>query len=546
MLTLYYRSQRSVLLHHARLSIDLAREIDDESFLEDENELCQLMERIRGDRSILFLGRKSSGKSSVFASLIKDTVVAKYEMVEPSVLWRVDARLDGEPARYLDREDISGISFIDTADLASTAVQEQLHDLSLKADVVVCTLDAREVDDEIYWQSVMKVKESNPRTTCLIVVTHADLIGVSKMLSFKNKLRYHALKYLVQEEDCFLLSTNDAPAIDQLRKRVQEALDGEQGLYYDLRVLSELCRELLHKQSHVLRARQVARRSDRAFMRSIDKEIGRFQDRQREGVESLCDYYISDIYGLIDDLHDSAEERIGWSFFPTKMLSLLRLDFAVDEDFRAVVQAKLRENQIDSDEQFTQACLQHWTSVGERMKKTLHCDIGDFKMDELLSSLIKRRYRMVAPLYRLTQENKYRFKLRQIYIPLLNRIMPLYILICASIGMVGVMGMMGMLLFAFIFGVLAVLLWLLASFVQYLSVKSTRKKLESISRELVDEMKPVLREELEELILNRVASYRYLYKEVRQKLVRQEEMLYPLSERQSVLYRQFSLLYSRF
>ncbi len=535
-----------MLLYHARMSLDLAHEVDDESFLENENELLQLMERIRDDRAILFLGRKGSGKSSVFASLINDPIVGKYEMSEPSVLWRVDARLDGVPARYLDRDDISGISFIDTADLALDSVQEELSSLSQKADVVICTLDAREVDDAIYWESVMRVKDSNPRASCLIVVTHADLVGVSEMLSLKNKLRYHAVKYMAQEEDCFLLSIHDISAMDQLRKRVQESLDGEQGLYFELRELTELCRDLLHKQSHVLRTRQAARRSDTAFMRSIDKEIGRFLDRQREGVSSLCDYYISDIYGLIDELHASVERRLGWGFSPTKMLVLQRLDFAVDEHFSHTMQAKLRENQIDSDEQFTQACMQHWGSVGERMKKTLHCDIGDFKSDELVAALIKRRYRLVAPLYRLMQVNKYRYALRQIYIPLLNRIMPIYILICVCAGMAGAMAMMGMLIFSIAFVGLAILFWLLASFVQYFSVRSTNKRLIATTRELVDAMKPELHAELEELVLNRVASYRYLYKEVRQKLVRQEEMLYPLSERQSVLYRQFSLLHGRF
>ncbi len=546
MLTLYYRSQRSMLLHQAQMSLDLSSEIDDASFAESESEVSRLMGVVRNERSILFLGRSGSGKSSVFASLIDDPVVGKYQMQEASVLWRVDASLDAVPARYLDRDDISGISFIDTADLASETVQEQLDELCQKVDVIICTLDAREVEDEVYWQTVTRLKDPSLRASCLIVVTHADLVSGSQMLALKNKLRHHAVKYLIQEEDCFLLTVGDEMATRHLRKRVQESLDGEKGLYYDLKELSEACRELLHKQSVVLRARHAARRSDTAFMQSIDKEIGRFQDRQREGVASLCEYYISDVYTLIDELHASVVKRFGWIFFPTKLIALQGLDYAVDEGFSKILQAKLRDNQVDSDEQFTQACMQHWTSVGERMKQTLHCDIGEFKSDEVAEALHQRRYRLVAPLYRMMLEKKYRFELRQIYTPLVNRILPIYILICASLGMAGVMGLMGMLVFAIPFLALAILFWVLASVVQYLSIKSTNKKLIAITSELVASMKEELHQELEELILNRVASYRYLYKDVRQKLIHQEEMLYPLSEKQSVLYRQFSLLHNQF
>jgi hypothetical protein len=109
---------------------------------------------------------------------------------------------------------------------------------------------------------------------------------------------------------------------------------------------------------------------------------------------------------------------------------------------------------------------------------------------------------------------------------------------CAAITAAGFLGYAAQEGLAYVFLIMAAVIWLLGSLLHVLVVRKicskVRTSAEPLRESLVEYMAPLVTD----MINSRVAAYRRLYTEPRQKVADYETSLVPLQQRQSEIFRQ--------
>ncbi len=544
MLSLAYRSQKSLINHLAGQALALSREIAESSLVEHENTLSQALKVLTHNRRVLLLGRENSGKSTLLSALINEPLIPKVISRERVIRWRTTAcEPESSPARYLMRDDLASLEFIDTTDHLLTGVVERLPELVAQSDIAIAVVNSRDLEDADFWIMLRDLLALETRCQFAIVPTHIDTLDAKQTLRLKGAIQDGIHDYVKTPIPYFPLDTREeSDELTRLNAYIQEILDGEQGMHRDLVEASNACQALLQKQANVLQSRQAARSADTGFLRSVDEEINRFQERQLAGVEPLIESYVNDLQEISEDIEDELSGYFGSLFIPSDLLVYERVAPEIEAEYYLQLNAALLERQKDSDQQFLLACKSHWTSVEERMRETLHCNISSFQSGKLLHELAELHRQLFHTVYETLQQNQFRHKLHSMLTPLIAKIYPLFILICLMTAVAGGLGFYEYHFFGLLCIIAAGFFWLLASLVQQLNIRATSRALKALLIEVNHSISQPLASALAELVLSRVAAYRQLYKEPRELLVEQEKKLIPLMQEQRKLYQQFCAL----
>ncbi len=544
MLSLAYRSQKSLITHLAGQILALSSEIAEGSLVEQEKRLEETVNALTHNRRVLLLGRENSGKSTLLHALIDEPLIPQVISRERVIRWRTTAsERESTPARYLMRDDLAGLEFIDTTDHLLTGVVERLPELVAQSDIAIAVVNSRDIEEADFWTMLRDMQALETRCQFAIVPTHIDLLDAKQSLRLKGAIQDGTHDYLREPIPYFPLDAReDSDELTRLSAYVQGVLDGEQGMRRDLVEAADACQELLQKHAQVLQARQAARSADTGFLRSVDEEINRFQERQLAGVETLIENYVNDLQEISEDIEAELTGYFGSLFIPTDLLVYERVAPEIESDYYLQLNSALLERQKESDQQFILACKSHWTSVEERMRDTLHCSISSFQSGKLLLELGELHRQLFHTVHETLQKNQFRHKVHSMLTPLIGKIYPLFILICLMTAVAGSLGFYEYHFFGLLCLIAAGFFWLLASLVQHLSIRTASKALKTLLVEVNHSVSQPLASALGELILSRVAAYRQLYKEPRELLVEQEKMLIPLTQQQRKLYQQFCAL----
>ena len=172
------------------------------------------------------------------------------------------------------------------------------------------------------------------------------------------------------------------------------------------------------------------------------------------------------------------------------------------------------------------------------MKQALGCEIGEFPESALSAELELLRRRLENALARPFQELKWRARMGELFRASLPWRRVVLVLLCLLLLLAGVTGFLGQDSLALV--VLSVVggLWLLATLLHYRDVYAACRCVRDGSEELREAMAPLLAEEVEALVLSRVAAYRRLFAEPRQRVADYEASLTPLQSKCRQLFDQ--------
>ena len=244
----------------------------------------------------------------------------------------------------------------------------------------------------------------------------------------------------------------------------------------------------------------------------------RFQSRQAEGVRNCVLNYASAAQRCMPHLLHQLRRSLGWFISPVVLIRLENYGAACENLYYSLVLDDVSQQQEELDKQFVVSCGSHWRDVRPRMKQSLHCDIGDFPVASLEAELSVLRQRLQAPIH----EPFRALKIRSAFASLFKRHVD----------------WMRFMLSCFCAAITAAVIWLLGSLLHVLVVRKicskVRTSAEPLRESLVEYMAPLVTD----MINSRVAAYRRLYTEPRQKVADYETSLVPLQQRQSEIFRQ--------
>lgn len=206
---------------------------------------------------------------------------------------------------------------------------------------------------------------------------------------------------------------------------------------------------------------------------------------------------------------------------------------------------EILNRQETSDKNFILSCSGHWKNVRPRMKKAMECEIGEFPEQELGHELHELRRRLGRELYRPFTKNNLRRNISQAFIQCTSRMKLYTSLICALLIAGGVCGFIGMDSLACRLIIAAAVVWGLGSLFHLSAARNIRKEIIKQARLLQDTISESLNEDMQQLLISRVAAYRKLYAEPRRKVARHDAMLKPLQQKHLNILREINSILPR-
>lgn len=540
-----YRTQESLVTYWAEQAVELCKDIEDES-LEEYAEPVRLgLNALLHDRRIIVIGGEKCGKSGILADVAGAPIIASFPMEGHYICWRYICR-DGDAtcSRFIPLPRLEGLELVDTASCTDAAVRETCLALLPGADVIIAVVDGRAPADSPVWDTLATLPEQ-ALNTCLLTVTNAEKLGAEAALMLKDTMRELSHSRLGASLPLYFISPGMKSGIEVFRSRVQEMLQGSQGLRAAVRSLAERAADLVEKQNRVLRAREMVSRTDSGFIAGIEQEIDNFLAYQMSGLSKHQDNMNTAVMRVMPPLLQRIKSSFGWALSPTALLRLELMGADTDKALYREMEQEVQRLQEESDKQFALACFAHWQKVRPRMKKTLECEIGEFPEADLEAELTSLRERLCRDLYEPFASTSLRHHLFRLFIAQANWMRACMIFLCFLLVVAGVLGCIGQDVLGFCCVVAAALVWIGGSIGHYMACQQICVEVGKLTQQLREAMDVSMRSVLEKLIISRVAAYRRLYTAPRQKVARQDAMLHPLQERQKSIHIQLRTLIPR-
>lgn len=540
-----YSTQEGLVRYWAEQAVELCHQMEDTGLEEYALPVKVAQEALLHDRRIIAIGGAKSGKSALLAGLAGAPAIARHVRVGSYVCWRYVCR-DGDAtcSRFLPLPHLNGLELVDTADCGSEEAREVCMALLQGADVVIGVIDGRAPEASPVWDVLAGLPEQS-LNNCLLAITHTDKIGAEAGLRLKDTLRELSRDKVNYPLPPYYVCPGDARGMDTFRSRVQEAMLGTHGLRAVIRGLAERAADLVDKQSRILRARRAASLTDNSFISSIDQEIDNFLAHQMLGLNAHQKNMNAALMKVLPPLLQRIRRHFGRGVSPSTLLRLELLGMDTDRALYRHMESEVQQMQAESDRQFTLSCAGHWRSVRPRMKKTIECEMGDFPEADLENELQDLRKRLCGDLYEPFASTGLRHRLFSLFIAQAGWMRACLIFMCFLLVAAGVLGFLGQNMPAVFCVASAALVWLGGAVGSRVACSHICREVTQLTNELRASMELSMKGVLERLIVSRVAAYRRLYTEPRQKVSRQNEMLEPLQQKQKEIYLQLRTLIPR-
>lgn len=540
MLKRAYRKEESLARHWANQAMSLCYDIDDESQNELLPPIKEAIAALERDRRIIFIGDAGVGKSSLLAGIAQYPAIAKATFEDDYRCWRYrNNDADATCSAFIPCENLEGLELVDTASCAAEERKETLLALLREADVVVAVVDARKTEDAPIWPLLAALPQAQ-RSNCLIAVTHTDKLAAEAALQLNDLLRNFCRSKLQSMPALCFVSPTTMKGLEGFTQRVQEALEGPQGVKGVIKQIVDNATELLNKQYKILSARETVSQKDNGFLTAVDKEIDNFLSHQLAGVKAYTDAYAEAALQALPATLQAVKKAFGGWLSPLTLVRLELFGAGTEKFFYRTLRQEILTRQEASDDNFVLSCSGHWRNVRPRMKAAMECDIGDFPQADLCHELRELRTRLGRDLYKPFTQNGIRQSISRIYLDCTAWMKTCILLICVTLIAAGVLGFLGKTAVATWLLVAAGCIWLGGTALHRFAARRIRHEVLKLAETLHEHLEAAIGEDIAQLLTSRVSAYRKLYTEPKRKVARHDAMLKPLQQQHREITRQIS------
>ncbi len=533
-----YRIQESLAHYWADMAVELCHDIDAASLEEHIAPVYAAIERMQADRRIIVIGAAGSGKSTLLAGLAGSPLIARIPWEGPYLRWRFcNTSGDASHSRFVPLESLAGLELIDTPCCADAGHAEALRAQLAGADVIIAAVDARHAEDSPVWDVLASLPEGSS-AACMLAVTFSDTLAAEAGLALRDTLRDFCRRKLGRTLPQYFISPAAEQASEVFSERVQEALNGPGGLRTAIAGVVEASLNLVGKQWTVLNRRDGLARRVSGFLAGIEREIDNFLSHQMAGLPRQVQIYGEASARALPRLLKRLRSSLGRVFSPVTLLQLELLGTGCERFYYRTLRHELLRLQEESDCQFLLSCAAHWKSVRPRMTQTLDCEIGDFPTERMTQELAVLRERLGRELYEPFTREQLRRHFNALFVARAGWMRACLAFCSLFLICAGLLGFLEQTVPAL--GVLALsfLIWVGASIAHAVAARRIAHGVAASGEKLETALAAMLPEAVSRLVLSRVAAYRCLYTEPRNKVAQQEDTLKPLQARQTELYRQ--------
>ena len=523
----------------AQQAVELCDDIDDESLEESKAAIGQAVERMGRDRRVVLIGATGSGKSELLAGMVGCPVLGRVEPTHHYLRWRyLNNDGDSEFCRFMAEPALSGMELVNTRGCEQPAVAEAVAPLLPAADVVIAVVDAREAQVSPVWELMAPLPEEGG-PACLVALTHTDALDAEHTVKLGELIRGLCRERLGRVLPVYQINPTNAALAAEFGDKVVQAMESSSGgLRAAIRETMKCGSDLLYKQGSVLKARDAVARTDSGFLQGIEQEIDNFQTRQMQGVRNCVLNYAAAAQRSMPKLIQHLRRSLGWFLSPAVLVRLESYGPASENLYYRLVLDDVAGQQEELDKQFVVSCSSHWRSVRPRMKQTLQCEIGDFPSDALESELEQLRTRLRRTLYDPFRYLKIRTAFASLFKCQVDWMRMMVVCFCLSLILAGILGFLAFEDMAFLLLGVAAFFWMLGSLIHFLVVRKICALVRTHAEPLYESLTEHLADMVQDMIVSRVAAYRRLYTEPRQRVAAYETSLAPLQQRQSEIFRQ--------
>lgn len=521
-------------------AVALCDDIEDEGLEEVKIALEKAVCDMSRDCRIVLIGASGSGKSALLAGMFACPVLARVVPTHHYLRWRYlsDDTEDKTHCRFLPEPHLAGLELVDTRGCEQEAVAEAIAPMLPGADAVLAVVDARYVTQSPVWEMLAALPEEKG-PACLLVLTHTDMLDAATTVSLSETVRTLCRERLGRILPLYQLNPTHAALAEELGDKVTEAMENASGgLRAAIREVMKAGSDLLYKQGSVLKARDAVARTDSGFLQGIEQEIDNFQTRQMQGVRNCILNYAGAAQRSMPPLLQQMRRSLGWFLSPVALIRLEYYGAASENLYYRLVLDDVALQQEELDKQFVLSCGGHWRSVRPRMKQTLQCEIGDFPVQDLEAELEQLRTRLQSSIYEPFRYLKIRSAFSSLFKGQVDWMRFFVVCLAFSLLLAGVLGLLSLDMLAFAALGLAAFFWGVGSCIHMLVVRKICQLVRTSAEPLRESLTEQMSAFVQDMIVSRVAAYRRLYTEPRQKVASYETSLAPLQQRQSEIFRQ--------
>ena len=539
MLKRCYRMQESLVRYWSQQAVALCDDIDDESLEQPKASVEQAVDCMGKDRRIVLIGASRSGKSGLLAGMVGCPVLGQVEPEYHYLRWRyLNNDGDSSHCRFMAEPALSGMELVNTRGCEHPLVAEAVAALLPAADVVIAVVDAREPQNAPVWGLMAPLPEEGG-PACVVALTHADMLDAEHTVMLSETVRTLCRERLGRALPVYQVNPANAVMAAEFGTKVVEAMESSSGgLRAAIRETMRCGSDLLYKQGSVLKARDAVARTDSGFLQGIEQEIDNFQTRQMQGVRNCVLNYAAAAQRCMPRLIQYMRRSLGWFLSPVVFIRLESYGSASENLYYRLVLDDVATQQEELDKQFVVSCGGHWRSVRPRMKQTLQCEIGEFPAEALETELTQLRTQLQSNLYAPFRYQKIRSAFASLFKCQVDWMRLFIVSFCVSFFCAGLLGFFGMEDIAVIFLGIAGVLWMLGTLIHCLVVRKICMLMSTKAEPLYESFSEHLAAIVQDMIVSRVAAYRRLYTEPRQRVAAYETSLAPLQQRQSEIFRQ--------
>lgn len=522
----------------AQQAIELCADIDDSSLEEPVQPLLEALDGLRDPRRIMVIGATGVGKSSILSHLANCSVIAKVPQEGLFMRWRY--RNDTQEAvssRFIPVENLDGLELVDTASCAEQSTRDVLLPIAVSSDVVIAVMDARASEQSPAWEILTELPEER-LANCMIVLTYTDTMPASAAVELNATLRQLCRERLLKVLPIFQVCPTSSQGVDVFVDRVQEMLDGANGVRAVIRRVLDAAVNLMYKQGSVLKTRGDIARTDSGFLAGIEQEIDNFLAHQMQGVTECASRYADAVCRTRGMLRSRLRKNFGWLLSPVTLLRLELMGPTAEDFYYRSIKNDIINQQLDADSRFIHSCSLHWKHVRPRMKQALDCEIGDFPEEELSAELAQLRSGLEHDLYEPFRRQQIRSDFGKFFKEQIGWMRSFIIMVCFLLCVAGLLGFVGQDMLAVCTLLLTALVWILGTLTHLVISRHLPALVQHAEKIIAKGLNSIIQHLVQGLVVSRVSAYRRLYTSPRRKVAEREASLQPLMERHSDVYRQ--------
>ena len=524
----------------AQRAAELCDEIDDTALNEPKQVVLDSVETLKYDRRVVIIGASDKAKSALLGGMIGNSVPARVTPEYYYLRWRyISDDGDYEHCRFLPTPNLCGMELVDTQGCERPEVAEAVAPLLPGADAVVAVVDARQPEASPVWE-MLKGLPAEGGPACLIAYVHAEELNAEHVAALDSRMRDFCRACLGRYLPGSLIDTSNAVQTSEFGDKVKAAIESSSGgIRGAIRAVQRNVSDLLYKQGSVLKARDAIARTDNGFLQGIDSDIDEFLARQMQGVRNCVLNYASSAQRCMPELLVQLRRSMGSIFSPAVLLRLEQYASASENLYFRLVLDDITRQQEELDKQFVISCNGCWRDVRPRMNQALRCEIGEFPAEKLEAELTELRQHLQNSLYVPFRDLEIRSQFSSLFKPQVGWMRFVSNSMCFSFIIAGLLGFCSLETLAFIFVGVAGLLWMLGTMLHVLVVRKICQYMRLVADPLHEAYTKCLSEQVQNMIIARVASYRRLYAGARQRVAAYETTLEPLQKKQNEIFRLF-------